>query len=72
MKIVSGEESSALIGNLIPTANYDVSVAASTNAGTGEFSEAISLKCKKTMNVITKIFHKIMKRSQLFFFHPIT
>ena len=42
MKIVSGEESNALVGNLIPTANYAVSVAASTNAGTGEFSEAIS------------------------------
>ena len=51
MKIVSGEESSALIGNLIPTANYDVSVAASTNAGTGEFSEATSSQRKITITV---------------------
>lgn len=40
-KDVSADESSTLIGGLDPIAVYNVQVAASTNAGIGEFSDSI-------------------------------
>ncbi len=38
-RTVGGEESSVILGGLQPVAAYDVQVAASTDAGVGDFSE---------------------------------